>query len=192
MALARDRILEAAHRVVSDLGAGHLTLEAVALAAGVSKGGLLYHFPTKEALIAAVANDYATRTNLTVERVPTDPHFSADIADAIESHINRLLIGDSRVPAANLGAALLLAASEMNSLRVVREGLAKQGRLLEGSAANFAEAAVILLAIEGLMLREAVRISAFTETERDRVVDELLRRARNLTTRAEPARTTIQ
>src|SRR5687767_14471935 len=46
---ARERILEAAERVVGDVGAARMTLEGVAQAAGVSKGGLLYHFPTKEA-----------------------------------------------------------------------------------------------------------------------------------------------
>src|SRR5687768_15624169 len=48
---ARERILEAAERVVGDVGAARMTLEGVAQAAGVSKGGLLYHFPTKEALL---------------------------------------------------------------------------------------------------------------------------------------------
>ena len=46
---ARDRILEAAERVVAEVGAARLTLDVVAQAAGVSKGGLLYHFPSKRA-----------------------------------------------------------------------------------------------------------------------------------------------
>ena len=36
---ARDRILEAAERLVADVGAARLTLDAVAQGAGVSKGG---------------------------------------------------------------------------------------------------------------------------------------------------------
>ncbi len=40
-------ILDAASRVVLDKGASALTLESVAEQAGISKGGLLYHFPTK-------------------------------------------------------------------------------------------------------------------------------------------------
>ena len=50
---ARERILEAAERVITEVGAAHLTLDAVAQAAGVSKGGLLYHFPSKESLLVA-------------------------------------------------------------------------------------------------------------------------------------------
>ncbi|MGE0544653.1 MAG: TetR family transcriptional regulator [Dehalococcoidia bacterium] len=60
MALARGStetrlaILQAADRLVRAEGVAHLTLEAVARAAGVSKGGLLYHFPSKDALIAGM------------------------------------------------------------------------------------------------------------------------------------------
>ena len=32
-----------------------MTLDVVAQAAGVSKGGLLYHFPSKESLLGALA-----------------------------------------------------------------------------------------------------------------------------------------
>jgi AcrR family transcriptional regulator len=48
---AREAILDAAEAVVIESGAGHLTLAAVAAKAGVSKGGLLYHFPSKEDLL---------------------------------------------------------------------------------------------------------------------------------------------
>ncbi|HET8846332.1 MAG TPA: TetR/AcrR family transcriptional regulator, partial [Ktedonobacteraceae bacterium] len=47
----RQHILEAAAKVVQSEGVARLTLEAVAKAAGVSKGGVLYHFATKEALV---------------------------------------------------------------------------------------------------------------------------------------------
>lgn len=47
----RDHILEAAAKLVLTEGASGLTLDAVAKSAGISKGGLLYHFPSKEALI---------------------------------------------------------------------------------------------------------------------------------------------
>lgn len=52
----RDRVLDAAEAVVLRLGATGLTLEAVAAEAGVSKGGLLHHFPTKDRLIEAMVS----------------------------------------------------------------------------------------------------------------------------------------
>jgi len=47
-------MLNAAEAIVLENGARHLTLDAVASRAGVRKGGLLYHFPTKEALLRAM------------------------------------------------------------------------------------------------------------------------------------------
>ncbi|MBK1658571.1 TetR/AcrR family transcriptional regulator [Paracraurococcus ruber] len=51
---ARTRILDAAEAIVRARGVAHLTLEAAAREAGVSKGGLLYHFASKEALITGL------------------------------------------------------------------------------------------------------------------------------------------
>ena len=57
----RDRLLSAAEQVVARDGVRNLTLEAVAHEAGVSKGGLLYHFPTKSSLITAIVERLADR-----------------------------------------------------------------------------------------------------------------------------------
>ncbi|HYF07614.1 MAG TPA: TetR/AcrR family transcriptional regulator [Acetobacteraceae bacterium] len=51
---ARTRILDAATAIVKARGVSGLTLEAAAREAGVSKGGLLYHFASKEALLHAL------------------------------------------------------------------------------------------------------------------------------------------
>lgn len=59
----RDRILDALERLLLDLSAQQATLEAVAAEAGVSKGGLLYHFPTKEAMLAAMVRRMGARSD---------------------------------------------------------------------------------------------------------------------------------
>jgi AcrR family transcriptional regulator len=48
---ARTRVLDAAEAIIQARGVAGLTLEAAARDAGVSKGGLLYHFGSKEALL---------------------------------------------------------------------------------------------------------------------------------------------
>ena len=47
----RDRLLDAAEALLVEAGPRGLTLDAVAAAARVSKGGLLYHFRSKDALV---------------------------------------------------------------------------------------------------------------------------------------------
>ncbi|MGK7867550.1 TetR/AcrR family transcriptional regulator [Falsiroseomonas sp. E2-1-a20] len=51
---ARTRILDAAEAIVQARGVPALTLEAAARDAGVSKGGLLYHYASKEALLTGM------------------------------------------------------------------------------------------------------------------------------------------
>ena len=50
----KELILEVAREIAAQKGVGQLTLEAVAEKAGISKGGLLYHFPGKKELIIAL------------------------------------------------------------------------------------------------------------------------------------------
>lgn len=51
---ARLAILEAAERIVKSDGAANLTFEELARVSGVTRGGITYHFPTKELLLQAL------------------------------------------------------------------------------------------------------------------------------------------
>ena len=71
-AATRDRLLDAARQILVERGAGHLTLDAVAELAGVSKGGLLYHFPSKPALIEGLAQRLREYTSANLQRAAED------------------------------------------------------------------------------------------------------------------------
>jgi AcrR family transcriptional regulator len=51
---AYDTILDAAAQLIAHEGVKQLTIERVAAEAGLSRGGVLYHFASKEALIQAM------------------------------------------------------------------------------------------------------------------------------------------
>ncbi|GAA3746911.1 TetR/AcrR family transcriptional regulator [Salinactinospora qingdaonensis] len=57
----RDRILDALQQILIERGPSAATLEAVATAAAVSKGGLLYHFPSKAEMMTALIRRLAER-----------------------------------------------------------------------------------------------------------------------------------
>ena len=59
----RDRILDSLEEMLLEHGLTKVTLESVASAAGVSKGGLLYHFKTKDAMIAAMVRRLGERSD---------------------------------------------------------------------------------------------------------------------------------
>ena len=66
---ARTRILDAAERIVQAKGVPALTLEAAAREAGVSKGGLLYHFASKETLLMGLLGRLADYISLDFDAV---------------------------------------------------------------------------------------------------------------------------
>jgi AcrR family transcriptional regulator len=73
MASARDRVLDAYESLLIDAGPAAATLDAVAAAAGVSKGGLLYHFASKDALAAGLLTRLRERSAADADAVRAAP-----------------------------------------------------------------------------------------------------------------------
>jgi AcrR family transcriptional regulator len=57
---SRERLLDAAEAVVIERGVSAMTLDAVAARAKISKGGLLYHFPSKDAIVQGMVSRIAS------------------------------------------------------------------------------------------------------------------------------------
>ncbi|KAB1125163.1 helix-turn-helix transcriptional regulator [Neorhizobium galegae] len=64
--------MDHAARCAVDEGLGSLTLQAVADAASVTKGGLLHHFPSKQALIEAVFEDLLGKLDMEIDRLMSE------------------------------------------------------------------------------------------------------------------------
>jgi AcrR family transcriptional regulator len=71
----REKLLQAATHVVLTQGRAHLTLDRVAAEAGISKGGLLHHFPTKESLLIGLMKHAFAIFDNRLQR-----HMAADIS----------------------------------------------------------------------------------------------------------------
>jgi len=69
---SREKILAAAADVAREAGPGSLSLDAIALRAGVSKGGLLYNFPTKAKLMQALVERYLSEFEQALETARTN------------------------------------------------------------------------------------------------------------------------
>lgn len=69
---ARQKILSAAGEVTRDVGPAHLSLDAVAHRAGVSKGGLLYHFPSKAKLLEALVEQHLCEFDIALSEKDRD------------------------------------------------------------------------------------------------------------------------
>jgi AcrR family transcriptional regulator len=73
MASARDRVLDAYETLLIEAGPAAATLDAVAAAAQVSKGGLLYHFASKDALAAGLLHRLRERSAADADAIRAAP-----------------------------------------------------------------------------------------------------------------------
>ncbi|WP_028280659.1 TetR/AcrR family transcriptional regulator [Arthrobacter sp. H5] len=73
MASSRERILDSFEDILITDGERAATMEAVAAAADVSKGGLLYHFPSKEALVDGLGERLESHSARDLELMAADP-----------------------------------------------------------------------------------------------------------------------
>lgn len=100
----RDHVLDVAEALVRDHGASHLTFDAVAKAAGITKGGVQYCFGTKENLIRAMVDRWGdTFEQMVAEEAGPNP----DPASVIRAHVR--LTGDTN-PEEDSRAAVMISA----------------------------------------------------------------------------------
>ncbi|NLT22491.1 MAG: TetR/AcrR family transcriptional regulator, partial [Syntrophorhabdus sp.] len=169
-----DTIIDAAETVVLEAGASHMTLDAVAAKAGVSKGGLLHHFPNKVSLLVAMVKRQIDMHQKILKKIlgeiPEGP--SRELKGFILSILYRERDRD------NLGASLSAAVAHDPRLNEpVRKVVSETYARLALGGMPFEKAAIIALAADGLWLQEMLSISPFTEEQRKKIVDELLKLA---------------
>lgn len=116
--LAREKVLDAFERILIEDGERAATMDAAARAAGVSKGGLLYHFGTKEALEAGLVarlSELVDADIAAIEAAPEGPvaYFLRSSVMADEP-LDRAIVAASRL-AQSGNAAAIAALHEMRS-----------------------------------------------------------------------------
>jgi len=167
-----DKIVDAAEKVVIEVGAAHMTLDAVAEKASVSKGGLLYHFPSKEALLKAMLERRMQRFKEAQEKKCAE--LQNGPTREIKAYIHSTLWRDRMTD--RIGASLLAAiAYNPKLLDPAREDYRRRLNKLIPAGLGFERTAIIVLAVDGLRLLELLSLSPFNETQRKKVTEELLR-----------------
>lgn len=164
---SRERILDAAAELVRELGSARLTLDAVAERAKLSKGGLLYNFPNKDALLLAMLGRIVETAQIEKERQLR--HFDGQPNAHALATIETALRIRENIRGIDTG---ILAASAENPklLDGVRDAIAGQWRDLKENSDNVDHAALAWLAIEGLGGLEMHGLSPLTAAERKAVV----------------------
>lgn len=152
--ITREELLDAAELIVRSEGAAALTVDALAKACGISKGGVQYSFASKDDLIRALVERWTERFDRMLD----------EAADTAPADLVRRYIAVMRTSQAAMNAKMagLMIAYIQNPQNLV-ETRAWYRRMFErlGGGSNEARAArVALLAVEGLFL---LRIAGIDE-----------------------------
>jgi AcrR family transcriptional regulator len=148
----RERILQAAARHVGLNGPAKLTIESAADAAGLSKGAVLYHFKTKNALIEAMlASVLDAFERATGSVVGNNANVNGSYASAYAQ-----VSFDLRVDTLEAAAGMLAAvANDIDLLKPAAERHEDYQRRLEADGINPAVATLVRLAADGLYFARA-------------------------------------
>jgi AcrR family transcriptional regulator len=165
---ARDRILEAAAAIVCEIGAARLTLDSVADRAGLSKGGVLYHFRSKDALLRGmiegiIAASLDERAQL---RPALEGRRNLECRLSLAVMLDQCLGQRQRVA----GAILAASAEDPGLLDPVRQVIREDWARIRDTSADIDAAFVARLAVEGLFSLEMHGLSPVSPAERDRIL----------------------
>ena len=146
----RARILAAAARVSCESGPAALSLDAVAAEAGVSKGGLLYHFPSKHELLRSMVQDHADRIRARMDALAPGAREAGDGPRALRAYVqaNREMLTAMRPPPAGVFAFLAAEPSLIAPIAALRAEI----RALAAACPDPARAALVVFACKGIVL----------------------------------------
>ncbi|MBD2176402.1 TetR/AcrR family transcriptional regulator [Pseudanabaena sp. FACHB-1998] len=170
----RESLLNAAGEVVLRLGADALTLDAVAKEAGVSKGGLLYHFPNKDALLTSmVANLIAEFEQLLEIELNREGDLTIK-GSWLRAYIRAGDIFDRQNAAIQSG---LLAAFTKDSklLQPYQEASIRWHQQACNCGLAPLKVGIILLAADGLSWNQLLGLNCISDDQRSQLIEELIR-----------------
>lgn len=166
---SRDMVLQAAERLVQTRGAGHLTFDNLVKESGVTRGGITYHFPTKEALLRALMERdmqqwQAAETALRPKNL--DNERAADLIAAIRA-MTRTSEDQRRFVAGMLSAAAL----DPALLEPIREHHAE--RFPKKPSASEVDCLILEMAAAGLFWMDITRCHDVPPATRKKIVARL-------------------
>lgn len=171
---SRKKILAAAVAVARESGPGNVSLDAVAGRAGVSKGGLLYNFPTKAKLMQALVAEHLEEFEAALARSTASAKGAARGRQGLLAAYVRL--SEAECEAAKASASWLLAAmaEDPDFLAPIKAFKRRLLDRLKPEAPDVAGMLVAFLALEGLRSMKLFGLDVLTEEERETVFHALL------------------
>ena len=156
---SRQRVLHAATTIVGRAGAANLTIDGVAAESGLSKGGVLYHFPSKRALLEGMLEQL-------LEEAETR---AIGLRDKGCSSLEAWIESERTQSAAERSTSLALlanAAEDPSLLDAAQPTIRSRFREIRSEAKDPEFALILLLATEGLRFLGMLRLLPLSARQR--------------------------
>lgn len=170
----REEIMSKAIALVAESNIGELSFDRLAKMTGVSKGGILYHFPTKEALLVALVQhieqvflgEYAANLQ------NVQPHPGRSVA----AYLRVFLEGsfDTRIYSVLISVSAELPGPLSHYITLYKQ----LHQDIKADGGDFARQWALIAALDALLVNETCRIYALNKAEHRRICRYLLEEAR--------------
>ncbi len=169
----RTKIIRAARRIIRKSGAAHLTLEEIADEAGVSKGGLLYHFPSKEALIRELIDLRFRRLTERIDEISAEKRENGKPGSWLTAFIAASL---ETAGSDSTGYDELLAAKSLHPelLKSARKHIRQWQTAVKADSEDPVLASILMLAADGILLRDVLGVDVPDKNDRKTIRDRLI------------------
>jgi AcrR family transcriptional regulator len=169
---SRKAALAAALTIIARDGPGRLTLDAIAQESGLSKGGLMHQFRTKEAVLKALLeqqfahfNDFTRDFRSKLGAASAQPELATQIATSREIIAQQYSVAQAMLAALASDPNLLVEARDLDAARV---------KAIKKEAADPGLAVLRWAAARGLALLAMLRLCPIPEAEVQRLFERLL------------------
>jgi AcrR family transcriptional regulator len=157
--------------VAAECGASHLSLDAIARKAGISKGGLLYHFRRKEDLMRALVERHLAGVEEATRHAAARPIEPNAVAAAfVDAYLQNIATCPQRP--SGVFAALAENPDLLEPVRACQQRIADR---IRATAADPSLSLMAFLVVEGMKTLDLFETDPLTPEERESVLRALLR-----------------
>lgn len=166
----KDKIIQAVYNLVTNQGIAKMTMESVAEEAGLSKGGLFYHFPTKELLIKAMLNQIFNQFDSALEE---DYQNDSQPGGRARSYIKTTFLKHDQEENELVLALLAALVTYPPLLETAREYYVDWQSKLENDNIDPVNSTIARLATDGLWFSELFGLAPIESELREKVFNKL-------------------
>ncbi len=167
---ARESVLDAWERLLIDAGERAATLEATARAAGVSKGGLLYHFGSKDALESALLERLRMLVDADVTAIRSAPE------GGVAYFLRTSVMADDALDRAVIAASRLAQGGSEAAAAALADMRERWSQALEPLVRDETARDIVLLLSDGLYFNNALAGAVAANLPRGKDLDALIAR----------------